>query len=173
MRRYDATADIYDERYATEQRAKYQKALESVNVADAAVLDVGCGSGLFFNEATCTAELMVGVDISRSLLLKAKLQSKSFANVFLVQADADYLPFKDGFFNFVFAFTVIQNLPKPAVTLEEFGRVTKRDGRVVVTGLKKAFGLHKFMDLLETSGMEIVSVIDEEAINCFVAVLAA
>ena len=80
----------------------------------------------------------MGVDISRELLLKAKEQA-SRENVFVLQADADHLPFREWFFEVVFAFTVLQNMPKPPETLVEFKRVAKLGGCVVVTGLKKAF----------------------------------
>ena len=114
--------------------------------------------------------MVVGVDVSRKLLLKAKEQAKVFPNVFVLQADADHLPFKDGFFGGVFAFTVLQNMPKPAETLDELKRVAKVGGGVVVTGLKKAFPLEKFMDVLEGSGLKLVAFVDDEAMNCYVAV---
>ena len=173
MQSYDVTAEMYDERYAAEQQRKYKKALENVNVAGKAVLDVGCGSGLFFNEVAAQADMVVGVDVSRKLLLKAKEHATTFPKVSVLQADADHLPFGDGFFGAVFAFTVLQNMPNPPETLSELKRVAKKDGRVVVTGLKKAFPLNKFMDVLEASGLQVVAFVDDEAVNCYVAVLAA
>jgi ubiquinone/menaquinone biosynthesis C-methylase UbiE len=173
MQRYDVTAEMYDERYGQEQAAKYKKALENVDVAGRAVLDVGCGSGLFFGEVAAQAELLVGIDVSRKLLLKAKKQAFAFGNVFVLQADADHLPFRDGFFGCVFAFTVLQNMPKPAETLRELKRVVKCGGRVVVTGLKKAFPLTAFMDVVEGSGLKLAAFVDDEAVNCYVAVLEA
>jgi ubiquinone/menaquinone biosynthesis C-methylase UbiE len=172
MQRYDLTAEMYDERYSEEQMRKYKKALENVSVEGKAVLDVGCGSGLFFKEVATQADIVASIDISRKLLLKAKEQAKSLDNVFVLQADADHLPFRDGFFGAVFAFTVLQNMPKPPKTLNELKRVVKGDGRVVVTGLKKAFPLTAFMDVLDGSGLKLVSFVDDEAVNCYVAVLA-
>jgi malonyl-CoA O-methyltransferase len=173
MQRYDATSSSYDEQYADEQRGKYKAALENVEVAGKAVLDVGCGSGLFFSQVAGQAEMVVGVDVSRKLLHKAKEKAKGFRNVFVLQADADHLPFNDGFFGGVFAFTVLQNMPKPQQTLGELRRVSKRGGRLAVTGLKKAFALDKFMDALENSGLKLEAFVDEEKVNCYVAVLTA
>ena len=172
MHRYDLTAEMYDERYAKEQRGKYKKALENVNVAGNAVLDVGCGSGLFFGQVESQANLVVGVDVSHKLLLKAREKAGGFRNVCVLQADADHLPFKDGFFGCVFAFTVLQNMPEPLETLNELKRVATLGGRVVVTGLKKAFSLNVFMDLLVGSALRIVAFLDYEAVNCYVGVLA-
>ncbi len=120
---YDTTAEMYEERYADEQQRKYKKALEKVNVSGKAVLDVGCGSGLFFREVAADAMIVVGVDISRKLLFKAKQQAKAFPNAFVLQADADHLPFKKGCFDDIFAFTVLQNIPNPNETLVELKRV--------------------------------------------------
>jgi ubiquinone/menaquinone biosynthesis C-methylase UbiE len=149
MQRYNVTAEMYDERYSQEQERKYKKALENVNVAG----------------------LVIGVDVSRKLLFKAKEQGSTFSNVAVLQADADHLPFRDGLFGAVFAFTVLQNVPKPAETLDELKRVAKKGGKIVVTGLKKAFPLASFIDLLDCSSLIVVAFVDDEAINCYVAVL--
>ncbi len=171
--RYDVTAASYDEQYAAEQERKYKKALENVNVAGKVVLDVGCGSGLFFSQVADPASAVVGVDISSKLLLKAKKNANAFKNTFVLQADADHLPFRDFFFDVVFAFTVLQNMPKPSETLIELRRVTKKDHKIVVTGLKKAFPLERFIDILEESGGKVMAFVDEESVNCYVAILAA
>ena len=173
MQRYDATADMYDERYAEEQSRKYKKALEKASVIGRAVLDVGCGSGLFLCQVAAQAKIAVGMDVSRKLLLKAKERVGSLGNVFVLQADVDHLPFREGIFGGVFAFTVLQNMPKPAKTIGELKRVAERGGWVVVTGLKKAFRLEDFLDVLEGSGLRLVEFVDEDAVNCYVAVLAA
>ncbi len=171
MQRYDITSDSYDEQYAEEQQRKYLKAIKNVDVAGKSVLDVGCGSGLFFEEVASKAEIVVGVDVSHKLLLKAKKNANVYKNTFVLQADADHLPFKKGFFDAVFSFTVLQNMPKPAETLSELKQVSKLGGSLVVTGLKKAFPLEKFMDVLEGSGLEVAALVNEDNVNCYVAVL--
>jgi ubiquinone/menaquinone biosynthesis C-methylase UbiE len=172
MQRYDLTAEMYEERYAEEQKLKYDTALANLDISRGKILDVGCGSGLFFKEAVTQTNMIFGVDISKKLLLKAKQHANGLGNVSVLNADADHLPFKDAFFEVVFAFTVLQNMPKPAETLKELKRVTKSNGRVVVTGLKKFFALDKFMDTLEGSEMKIVSFVDNEELKCYVATLA-
>jgi ubiquinone/menaquinone biosynthesis C-methylase UbiE len=88
-----------------------------------------------------------------------------------VQADADRLPFQEGTFDAIFSFTVLQNMPKPAKTLQEIKRVTTKGGKIAVTGLKKAFPQTTFHDLIETSGMQTTAFTDEQEINCYIAVL--
>ena len=172
MKSYDATAELYEERYATEQNAKYKKTLQTVDVSGMVILDVGCGLGLFFPVVAPSAAMVVGVDISRKLLKKAKKHSQRFPEVFVVLADADRLPFRDRFFDEVFSFTVLQNMPKPSVAVREMVRVVKTDGKVAVTGLKKAFALEQFMDVLETTGFDVCTFEDSQEINCYIAVLS-
>jgi ubiquinone/menaquinone biosynthesis C-methylase UbiE len=172
MKRYDLTAEMYEERYAEEQRVKYRKALENFDVAALAVLDVGCGSGLFLSYVADRVEFFVGVDVSRKLLLGAKVRSVDFKNASVLQADADHLPFKEGVFGGVFAFTLLQNMPQPYETLSELGRVAISGGRIIASGLKKAFGIDGFMDVIKSSGLDLVSFLDDKLINCYIALLA-
>jgi ubiquinone/menaquinone biosynthesis C-methylase UbiE len=171
IRRYDLTAQMYEMRYAEEQAVKYKAALEHLNVdRNSNVLDVGCGTGLLFSHVAAEAQTVVGVDISSRLLLQAKERARDFRNVHLVQVDADYLPFTDNHFSIVFAFTVLQNMPKPLETLNEIKRNAKRGASIVVTGLKKAFSLEAFRELLQNAGLQVVSLKDDDVLKCYVAV---
>jgi ubiquinone/menaquinone biosynthesis C-methylase UbiE len=169
MRRYDLTAKIYDTRYAEEQAAKYDAASECLMIGGN-VLDVGCGTGLLFKHVAAEADNVVGADVSKQLLFLARERARIFLNVSLVQADADFLPFRDDFFNVVFAFTVLQNMPKPKETLHEIRRVAKCGVPVVVTGLKKAFSLKTYEELLQNAGLRVVSIKDDDCVKCYVAI---
>jgi ubiquinone/menaquinone biosynthesis C-methylase UbiE len=170
MRRYDLTAHIYDMRYSEEQTAKIHAALESVSIKKhSIILDAGCGTGLLFNHIAEKAETIVGLDISRKILLQAKEHSRKFANVHLIWADADSLPFNDEVFSNVFAITLIQNMPNPAKTLKEVERVTRNDEIIVVTGLKRKFSLKGFVRLLRKTGLSMIE-IKNENLKCYVAI---
>lgn len=164
-RRYDSTADIYDRRYQEEQEAKYRSALAGVEL-DGTVLDVGCGSGLFFKHVSPKVANVVGIDISKALLRQAKETAKAFGKVDLVQADADNLPFKDRDFDVIFAFTVLQNMPKPVETLKEIKRTAKSGATVIVTGLKKVFSVPTLRKLVENAGLKIIFMINDEKLAC-------
>ena len=171
MKRYDATAGIYDTRYAEEQTAKYEAAFKSLECEDLGlVLDVGCGTGLLFDSIADKAEAVVGVDISREILLVARKHRQIYGNIHLILADADNMPLKDGIFDHFFAMTVIQNSPNPARTLEKIKRSAKDTSRIVVTGLKRIFSKERFRKLLEHAGFRIVSLKDEDNLRCYVAV---
>jgi ubiquinone/menaquinone biosynthesis C-methylase UbiE len=169
MRRYDMTARLYDMRYAEEQETKYKAALRNLSVAGT-VLDVGCGTGLFFSHIAAEAERVVGIDVSRKLLSEGRKRAKKSREVYLVQADADHLPFKNDCFSAIFAFTLLQNMPKPMETLAEIRRTANSDAFIVVTGLKKIFSLEALSDLIQQSGLRVVSVRDDDVLKCYVAI---
>lgn len=169
MERYDLTAHMYDMRYAEEQEAKFGAALRSLKAKKCGkVLDAGCGTGLLFRHVASKAEMVVGLEISKQTLLKAKERAQSFQNVHLVMADADFMPFRDCAFSIAFAFTLIQNMPDPAKTLKEIRRVTEDSAQIIVTGLKKIFSLQTFRSLLQNAGLETIS-LKEEGLKCYVA----
>ncbi|HXX87973.1 MAG TPA: class I SAM-dependent methyltransferase [Candidatus Acidoferrum sp.] len=170
MRRYDATAHIYDARYEEEQTAKYAAALENLQKRELGlVLDVGCGTGLLFSYIKQTSRKIVGVDISKKTLFKAKERARNLANVEVILADADFIPLREDIVDRLFAFTVLQNSPNPARTLDESKRISKSEADIVITGLKKVFLLGDFRDLLQKVGLNVESFVDEETLKCYVA----
>ena len=169
MWRYDATAEIYDTRYAEEQAAKIEAALRYVEVKAEAVLDVGCGTGILFGYVGDKAAMTIGVDVSLRTLLKAKERARNHPNVHLVCADADNMPLKDNVFDRAFAVTIIQNMPNQTETLNEIRRVVKDNALIVVTGLKKIFTKDKFKKTLKNADLNI-NVIKNKSLKCYVAV---
>ena len=162
---------MYERRYAQEQVAKYKAALDRLEITpNSRVIDVGCGSGLLFNHIAAQAQTVIGVDLSGKLLIHAKERARIFRNIHLIQADADHLPFKNNNFNVVFAFTLLQNMPKYMETLFEIKRISDRGASVVATGLKKAFSLEVFSASLHDAGLNVVSLEDADELKCYVAV---
>jgi ubiquinone/menaquinone biosynthesis C-methylase UbiE len=168
--RYDSTAHIYDRRYAEEQTAKIEAALEHVNMQKhGLVLDAGCGTALLFNHFANKAEALVGLDISRRILMQAKNRERQLSDAHLIWGDADNMPLKEDVFDYVFAVTLIQNTPNPINTLNEIKRVAKTDALVVITALKKKFTLEDLKELLRDAGLSVIA-LQSENLNCHVAV---
>jgi ubiquinone/menaquinone biosynthesis C-methylase UbiE len=169
MRHYDQSASVYDVQYREEQEAKVRTALTDVVLKNKnLVLDTGCGTGLLFPQIADKVTLVVGLDISRIILQKARKRKKEHANVSLVRADADYTPFQNNVFNVAFAITLLQNMPQPVYTLNEIQRVTEPEATIVVTGLRKAFSEEKFTQLLRVAGLEIKVLKLDEGIKEYV-----
>ena len=155
---------MYNMRYAEEQEAKYEATLAKLKPTGL-VLDIGCGTGLLFNYISLEPESVVGIDVSKKLLQQAKQNAKKLRTVHVVQADADHLPFRDSGVDTVFAFTMLQNMPKPPETLKEIYRVMRRDAFIVVTGLKKVFSLQNLGELLGQACFNVVSIEDNGKLN--------
>jgi len=172
MKRYDLTASMYDLRYADEQKAKIEAALDSLKEKwFGLVLDVGCGTGILFDYVTDRLKMIVGLDLSKKTLIEAKTRmfKKNMNSVHLVQADADNMPFGDGVFNQVLAITVLQNAPNPGTMLREIRRVAKDDAIFVVTGLKSIFSKRRFEQVLKKAGLKLEKV-EEDDLKCYVAI---
>jgi len=156
MRHYDQSAKVYDAQYHEEQEAKIKAALtgfalEKENI----ILDAGCGTGLLFHYIVERGRLVVGIDISSSMLKEAKKRLNEYSNTAIIRADTDYTPFPNKTFDTVFAITLLQNTPQPHLTLNEMKRVTKQNATIVATGLKKTFSRKEFTRLLREAGLEI------------------
>lgn len=80
---------------------------------------------------------VVGIDISAIPLKKAKINSNRTK---LIQADINYLPFRDNTFNLVYNIGVIEHFFKPIIPLTEMKRVTKIDGTILV-GIPNKYNL--------------------------------
>lgn len=170
MHRYNLTAHIYEARYAEEQTAKIKAALEATTIKKhSVVLDAGCGTGILFDYIANQAKTIIALDISKKILTEAKNRAKKFQNIHLILADADNMPLKQKAFTYVFGITLLQNMPKPAKTLNEIKRIAEAGAKIIVTGMKKAFTLKQFKSLLRNAGLKIMF-LKYEGLICYVAV---
>jgi phosphatidylethanolamine/phosphatidyl-N-methylethanolamine N-methyltransferase len=98
------------------------------------ILEVGVGTGLSLPEYAWTNRI-TGVDLSAPMLRKAKARVKEhrLTNVDgLAVMDAQRLGFQDATFDVVVAQYVITAVPDPEATLDEFARVLKPGGEIVL-----------------------------------------
>ena len=109
----------------------------TIAVADAIggrVLDVGVGTGLSLSDYSPSTRLC-GVDISEPMLRRARQRvlSLGLKNVeALAVMDAKNLAFADGCFDAVVAQYVITAVPDPEATLDDFVRVLKSGGELIL-----------------------------------------
>jgi phosphatidylethanolamine/phosphatidyl-N-methylethanolamine N-methyltransferase len=98
------------------------------------ILEVGVGTGLSLPEYSWSNRL-IGVDISAPMLRKAKTRAAQYGltNVeALAVMDAQHLGFPDAAFDVVVAQYVITAVPDPEATLDEFVRVLKPGGEIIL-----------------------------------------
>ena len=107
------------------------------------VLDAGCGSG-WLSEILCRRGFTVhaidlGLDSIRrasarigNLLAKAS-GSRNERAVYFTLGDVYRLPYEDGYFNAVVASEIIEHLERPGEAVQEFARVIRPGGTLVVS----------------------------------------
>ncbi|MBS7634302.1 class I SAM-dependent methyltransferase [Candidatus Bathyarchaeota archaeon] len=174
IRYYNRLARIYNLLYGQEQKLKIIESLKAINLNENdMVLDAGCGTGLLFSHINGLVKTIIGIDTSPGILKAAMKLVKNMggkSTITLLRADADFLPFKEGIFDKVFAITLLQNMPNPALTLSEIARVTKANSEIIVTGLKKFFLKEDFLRVLSEAGMN-PSIIDAgDGVKCYIAI---
>jgi SAM-dependent methyltransferase len=100
------------------------------------VLEAGCGTGeqtkIIARENPLS--LFTSIDISNDSLKKAKniIQEINLQNVQLLNADIFHLPFSDECFDHVFLCFVLEHLGDPDKALDEFKRVLKKNGTIMM-----------------------------------------
>jgi phosphatidylethanolamine/phosphatidyl-N-methylethanolamine N-methyltransferase len=98
------------------------------------ILEVGVGTGISLPDYSRNNRLC-GVDISEPMLRKAqeRVTELSLSNVEgLWVMDAEHMGFPDASFDVVVAQYVITTVPNPEATLDEFARVLKPGGEIVL-----------------------------------------
>jgi len=94
----------------------------------ARLLEIGSGLGHLVAQLEGTFET-VGIDLNHW----AVKESKSVVNKSALQtASAQELPFEDGVFNVVIIKHIVEHLPDPAKAINEIGRVTGKNGILIL-----------------------------------------
>jgi ubiquinone/menaquinone biosynthesis C-methylase UbiE len=164
-------ARFYNARYSIEQCKKYDVVLSSLKtIKNNFILDVGCGTGLFIKKIATVGNIVIGIDISKRMLQKAKRDCRDLINVSLICGDADYLPIKENLIHFVFVFTLLQNMPDPERTIIEIIRIANVKSVIVITAQKKAFTKEVFEQLLEKVGLNVSNCCNSEDLKDHVAI---
>ena len=133
-RAYARWAPIYDFVFGAVFNRGRQASIAAAERIGGRILEVGVGTGLSLPDYA-GANRLVGVDLSEPMLRKAKLRvdERGLGHVEgLAVMDAQQLGFADAAFDVVVAQFVITTVPDAEATLNEFARVTRPGGEIVL-----------------------------------------
>jgi phosphatidylethanolamine/phosphatidyl-N-methylethanolamine N-methyltransferase len=131
---YARWAPVYDLVFGKVFDSGRQSTIAVADAIGGRVLDVGVGTGLSLSDYSKTTRLC-GVDISEPMLRKAheRVRTLNLSNVdTLAVMDAKNLAFPENFFDAVVAQYVITAVPDPEATLDDFVRVLKPGGELIL-----------------------------------------
>jgi phosphatidylethanolamine/phosphatidyl-N-methylethanolamine N-methyltransferase len=146
---YDRWAPIYDLVFGGVFSKGRRAAIQATNDIGGRVLEVGVGTGISLPQYAPNLRIF-GTDISEGMLRKARARVSEFRlkNVEgLAVMDAEKLEFPDNSFDVVMAQYVVTAVPNPEAALDEFARVLRPGGEMILLSRVSAdAGLRHFIE---------------------------
>src|SRR6202035_44154 len=95
--------------------------------------DAGCGTGFLSFELAGRGHRVTGVDFAPAMLAEARRKAaERTVSVRFEEADAEHLPFPPASFDLAISRHVLWTLPHPEAAIDEWIRVLRPGGRLVV-----------------------------------------
>ena len=138
-KKWDLRAETFDDRRFDYFRFIQRILVSQLNLKEnQTLLDLGCGTGWALGYASSLVNghgEFYGIDISAKMIEKATANYSNCTNIHFFQTDAEELPFKDGFFDFVICSNSFHHYFNPDRALTEVHRVLKLKGRIYISEL--------------------------------------
>ena len=137
---WDRRAPSFDEDFGHSirtpaERAAWDRILDLVLAGRGRLdaLDAGCGTGFLTFELATRGHRVTGVDFAPAMIAEARRKAaERGVSVRLEEADAEQLPFAPGSFDLAISRHVLWTLPHPEAAIDEWIRVLRPGGRLVV-----------------------------------------
>jgi phosphatidylethanolamine/phosphatidyl-N-methylethanolamine N-methyltransferase len=132
---YGRWAPVYDLVFGPVFKQGRRVAVEAAERVSGRILEVGVGTGLSLASYSRESRV-VGIDISGPMLAKARerVARQHLDHVESIEVmDAEHLEYADGSFDAVVAQYVVTAIPNPEKALDEFVRVVRPGGEIILT----------------------------------------
>jgi ArsR family transcriptional regulator len=103
---------------------------------EAALLELGCGSGIMISQLMPRSGETIGVDYSPAMLSEAR-ENLSKYKVDLRLGYLEHLPLADGSVDIALCHMVLHHLQDPSKALSEAARVLKKSGKMIIIDLEQ------------------------------------
>lgn len=173
MKRVRNYKDQYDKRYYLEQGSRFESGPQNdfsiyfrKFLIKEPILDLGCGTGLFMEEALKQGfNKVTGLEISRYAI---KVTKKKGLDVYYYNGTK--IPFQSESFNTIFCFQVLEHVPRhdSDLLIKECYRVLKRSGNILIFSPAECaryvdkdpthinyYSIRDFLKLIKEEGFEI------------------
>jgi ubiquinone/menaquinone biosynthesis C-methylase UbiE len=117
------------------ERAAWDRIFDLVLTAHGPLeaLDAGCGTGFLSFELAARGHRVTGVDFAPAMLAEARRKAaQQHYSVRFEEADAEHLPFSPHSFDLAISRHLLWTLPHPEAAIDEWIRVLRPGGRLVV-----------------------------------------
>jgi phosphatidylethanolamine/phosphatidyl-N-methylethanolamine N-methyltransferase len=131
---YAFWAPVYDLVFGAVFERGRRAAIAAAEQVGGRILEVGVGTGISL-PGYSSANSIVGIDLSAPMLRKAqaRVAELSLRNVVRLEVmDAEHLSFSDASFDVVVAHYVVSTVPNPEAALDEFARVVRPGGEIIL-----------------------------------------
>lgn len=131
---YTRWAPVYDLVFGAVFERGRRAAIAAAEMIGGRILEVGVGTGISLPGYSATNRI-VGIDLCEPMLRKAqeRVAELSLRNVVRLEVmDAEHLAFEDASFDVVAAHHVVSTVPNPEAALDEFARVLRPGGEIVL-----------------------------------------
>lgn len=146
---YGKIAGTYNNRYQANYLPNIEIELKKI-IADnnfKNVLEAGCGTGRWIQSLYDKKINVFGLDFSFEML---KIQQENYSNLNIINADADFIPFKNNFFDLIFCVNAIHHFPDKLKFIDEAKRTLASNGMLAVIGvdphIDKNWYVYKYFD---------------------------
>lgn len=129
---FESFVDEWDKMFTAEDIEIISFLIDSFNIQDSnKVVDLGCGTGILFDmlrRKVGNDGFVVGVDFCAGMIRRAK-RNFPFENIYEVDADVEYLPLQNEFFDVAISFAAFAHFAHPQLVMNEVSRVLKKGGQ--------------------------------------------
>lgn len=151
---FNLWAPFYDCLFTTVfYQAIHQRLLEFVELKEnAAVLDLGCGTGRLMNRLAAKFPTVkaIGLDLSPEMLREGRARNQYHKRLIFVSGKAESLSFADEQFEAVFCTMSLLHYPDPQQVFRQVSRVLAPEGRFYLVDVYR--GEHNFSSSIPRIG---------------------